>query len=71
MPRTSVSSSNLASVGYDGIARILEIQFRNGRIYQYFDVPESIYTDLLVAPSKGTYFHFNIKRAGFTFARII
>ncbi len=32
MKRTSVDSSNLASVGYDPKSQILEIEFNTGRV---------------------------------------
>ncbi len=39
MNRVPVSSSNLAAVGYDPAGKVLEIEFLNGSIYQYFNVP--------------------------------
>ncbi|WP_117179044.1 KTSC domain-containing protein [Mariniflexile rhizosphaerae] len=33
----------MASVGYDKEARILEIEFHNGAVYQYFDVSENVF----------------------------
>ena len=57
MERKPVVSSNLVSVGYDRENRILEVEFRNGRIYQYFGVPEAVYISLMNAPSHGQYFH--------------
>jgi hypothetical protein len=48
-------------VGYDGATQTLEIAFHNGGIYQYFNVPESIYLGLLAAGSKGSYHHTHIK----------
>lgn len=36
MQRTPVTSSNLASVGYDTSHRILAVGFRNGSVYQYY-----------------------------------
>jgi hypothetical protein len=56
-------SSNLSSVGYDGDKAILEIQFKNGRIYRYFNVPQNIYDSLMSAGSKGKYFHWHIRRS--------
>lgn len=56
-----VQSSNLASVGYDSDSQILEIMFRNGSAYQFFNVPEGVYQDLVFARSKGSYFHSRIK----------
>jgi hypothetical protein len=47
--RESVSSSNLASIGYDAENEILEIEFNHGGVYQYFDVPENVYVELMEA----------------------
>ena len=35
---------------------ILEIEFRNGRTYRYFNVSEFLYRGLALASSKGQYF---------------
>jgi hypothetical protein len=40
MNRISVNSSDLASVGYDPNTSMLEVAFRSGGVYQYFNVPE-------------------------------
>lgn len=40
MNRVPVSSSDLASVGYDPDTSTLEVAFRSGGIYLYFNVPE-------------------------------
>ena len=69
MKRQSVSSSNLKSVGYDTKERILEIEFQNGRIYQYSNVSNDEYTELMEASSLGRYFNFYIKGA-YSYARI-
>ncbi len=61
MKRESVSSSNLASIGYDSENEILEIEFNHGGVYQYFDVPESEYKALMNADSHGKYFSANIR----------
>lgn len=54
MERIPVSSSNLASVGYqDGI---LEVAFKSGSVYQYTGVPKSVYEALMSAPSHGKFF---------------
>ncbi|MCU1793243.1 MULTISPECIES: KTSC domain-containing protein [Pectobacterium] len=63
MERIAVSSSNIASVGYDSDSLTLEIEFNNGGIYQYYSVPENIYTDLLNAGSVGSYFSHNIRNS--------
>ncbi len=61
MNRLSVKSSNLASIGYDAENEILELEFKHGGIYQYFDVSESVYEELMNADSHGKYFSANIK----------
>jgi non-canonical purine NTP pyrophosphatase (RdgB/HAM1 family) len=60
MQRISVESSDLVSVGYDAKQRILEIEFREGRIYQYKDVTPEIYEHLMRADSYGQYFYASI-----------
>ena len=62
MKRQSVSSSNLASIGYDAENEILEVEFNHGGVYQYFDVPEDVYDELMEAPSHGVYFSANIRK---------
>ena len=42
-------------MGYDPVWHVLEIEFRNGEIYDYFDVPADEYAALCSAPSKGAY----------------
>lgn len=59
--RTSIESSNICSIGYDAKKQILEIEFNHGGIYQYFDVPQSVYNELIDADSHGKYFAINIK----------
>jgi hypothetical protein len=62
MNRISIDSSNLASVGYDPGSMILEVEFKKGTCYQYFDVPQSIYDEMMASPSKGTYLNTVIKK---------
>ncbi len=56
MQRAQVESSMLRSVGYDPSTHVLELEFRNGRLYRYGEVGEEIYRELMAAPSKGRYF---------------
>ena len=39
MDRVPVSSSNVAAVGYDESNSTLEVEFKSGSVYQYFEVP--------------------------------
>ena len=59
MQMIPVSSSNIASIGYDGST--LHIRFHSGGLYAYYNVPSGIYNGLMSASSKGRYFHANIK----------
>lgn len=61
MKREPVKSSNLKSVGYDKDKKLLEIEFHTGAVYQYQNVLEPIYKQLVRAPSLGTYFHKTIR----------
>ena len=59
--RISVSSSNIVSIGFDSNFGTLEIEFKNGGVFQYFDVPESIYNGIMSASSHRKYLSQNIK----------
>ena len=62
MYRRPVESSLIRSVGYDLPSSVLEIEFTGeGRIYEYYDVPLSVYSELMAAPSKGEYFNEYIR----------
>ena len=70
MERQSVSSSNIASIGYAESSNILEVEFNHGGTYQYFDVPQHEYQALMNADSKGKYFDANIKKGGYRYAKL-
>jgi len=61
IPRQHVDSSAIAKVGYSKRRHVLEIEFANGAIYRYLDVPSSVYRDLISAESKARFYDFNIK----------
>ena len=69
MLRQSVASTNLQSVGYDEGTQTLEVQFVNGRVYQYCGVPEDMHTQLMQAPSKGQFFNAYIRNS-YPFSRV-
>jgi len=50
----------LHSIGYDEKEQILEAEFTSGKVYQYFDVPKSVYKELMEASSHGRYFRSNV-----------
>jgi hypothetical protein len=46
--------------GYDRENYILTIQFRDGTLYNYYDVPEYIWMQFRYAPSKGQYMQIEL-----------
>ena len=70
MKRQPVSSSNLRSVGYDPETKTLEVEFQNGSVYQYFNVPNNVYRELMAAPSHGRYFHRFIRNI-YPYSRVV
>lgn len=61
MEREPVNSSNLASVGYNPGSETLEVEFRNGNIYEYYNVPQFMHERLMQAGSVGTFFNAEIR----------
>ncbi|KFB87970.1 hypothetical protein CR62_07390 [Serratia grimesii] len=61
MERTYVDSTNIESAGYDSNSSVLEVEFKNGSLYQYIGVPEYVFQELISAGSVGVYFNQNIK----------
>jgi hypothetical protein len=56
--REPVESRLIRSVGYDLLNSILEVELGEPRrVYEFFDVPYSIYLELMEAESKGSYFN--------------
>ncbi len=53
MKREKVTSSNVYSVGYSN--GVLEVEFKDKSIYQYKNVPEFLFVQLLRANSKGRF----------------
>ncbi|PYJ23343.1 MAG: KTSC domain-containing protein [Verrucomicrobia bacterium] len=62
MPRQHVESTAIAAVGYSKRRHILEIEFVNGAVYRYVDVPAAVYRDLMSAESKARFYDSNIRR---------
>ena len=69
MLKQSVVSTNLMSVGYDERTQTLEVEFLNGRVYQYYDVPSHMHEQLMQAPSKGQFFNTYIRNS-YPFSRV-
>ena len=61
IPRHPVESSALAAVGYSKRLHALEIEFHDGLIYRWADVPLPVYRDLMAAESKARFYNRNIR----------
>ena len=61
MRMTPVDSSAITSAGYDAGRRLLRLEYRNGRIYDYLNVPPEIYEDVLNADSPGEFVNLEVK----------
>jgi KTSC domain len=68
MLRVPVSSTTIASIGFDRRKRELEIEFRaTGDVYRYFDVPGLEHSAFMAAESKGTYLNQVFKSQGYRY----
>jgi hypothetical protein len=61
MTRTPVSSSNVASVGHDPETNTLQVEYRNGRVYDYAGVSAEEHDQLISAESIGRHLHERIR----------
>lgn len=55
------NSSAIAGAHFEPSTGTLSILFTSGRSYDYFSVPEFVYSGLCGAPSKGSYFNAYIR----------
>ncbi len=53
--RKPVISSNVAGYDYDADSKTLEIEFRNGSVYQFQGVPQELADQFEQAQSKGSF----------------
>lgn len=70
MERHQVISAAIRSIGYDERREMLDIEFRSGLVYRYFDVPEPVFRHFLGADSKGRFHNAHI-RGAFPCARMV
>jgi len=65
-----VISSNVDSVKYDEDSQTMTVKFLNGSIYEYYDIPDFLYEEVINANSVGSHLHWNIKELGFEYKKI-
>jgi lysyl-tRNA synthetase class 2 len=60
-PLLKGTSNVIKSFDYEGKTQTLRVEFNNGSVYKYHDVPDSVYQELKIAPSVGQYFNTHIR----------
>jgi hypothetical protein len=70
MPRQPIKSSNISSIGYDAASSTLEVEFTTNAVYQYYNVPRSVYEGLMNAKSHGSYLAHYVKDAGYRYKEV-
>ena len=63
MLRNPIASTNIVSIGYDAANETLEVEFLNGSVYQYFNVPTQLFDQLMLSRSKGQFLNVYIKNS--------
>jgi KTSC domain len=58
--RQPVNSSMLRAVGYDPEHAVLQAEYQTGQTWNYLNVPQSKFDELLAAESHGRYMHSHI-----------
>lgn len=61
LDRVPVGSGGIVSAGYDDKSRVMELEFKSGKVVQYSGVNYSTYDKLLEAEHKGKFFKEQIK----------
>jgi hypothetical protein len=59
--RQCITSSDIASVGYDDVTNTLDIEFHATGVYRYYSVPSGVARELITTKRPGMYFLQNIK----------
>ena len=67
--RQPVTSTSIASIGYDPQRRMLDVEFQSGATYRYLKVPPDAASRFMEAESKGRFFSRHI-RGKFAFHRL-
>ena len=70
MKRIAVTSRSLRALGYDPDQQALEVEFHNGSVYRYEQVPAEVVQELLEADSLGRHFNQVFKAQQYPYRRI-
>ena len=61
MDRVPVTSSVIASIGYDPATNTMDVEFRTGRLYRFFGITRAVHKALISADSIGRHFNAEIR----------
>ncbi len=61
MVNQMVLSREIEWIGYEHKRNMMQVEFIAGSVYQYDNVPETVYTDFLGAESYGKFFETRVK----------
>lgn len=54
-------SSTILRFGYEEQDRVLKVEFKNGTVYDYYDVPEHVFSGMKNSASKGQFLAQQVK----------
>ena len=69
MIREAVASSTIVAIGYDEPSQTLEVEFKTGAVYQYYNVAQALADQLMQSGSKGQFLAYQIKNV-YPYSRI-
>jgi len=52
-----VASSRITEMGFDKKTATVYVRFINGKLWNYFNVPEDVWDQFVAATSKGSFIH--------------
>ena len=65
-----VESEAFRAAGHDAVRRTMRVAFHGGAIYDYLEVPESIFLAVMRAESQGEAFSRLVRNAGFEYRMV-
>jgi hypothetical protein len=61
MEMIKVDSSQIEEIGFDPETKIMNVMFKGGAVYEYYDFSDKFFEEFLKAKSKGKFFFKNVR----------
>jgi hypothetical protein len=61
MDRISVNHNEFRTVGYEPLELLMEVEFQDGRIYLFSDIPMALYDSFIAADNMSDFYHTHIE----------